>query len=182
MAEEKNDSLLVHMDYTQTNCLNEATEGDNTLRSIIGSKKKNKNSNAYLLSDADEQLLLNINFNQTVRPRSIVIQTSESHIAQGPKRIKLFINRPAIGFEDVEDAEEPEAAQVIELTEEQVKSGKPIPLRFVRFQSVNILHIFVQSNFGDEDVTRIDAVDVLGSATSGGGAKDLSGLQAEEGH
>ena len=124
----------------------------------------------------------NVQFNQTVRPRFLVLQTAAEHISQGPKLIKLFINRPAIGFEDVEDAKEPDAAQVIELTEEQVKEGKPIPLRFVRFQSVSILHvsvyllsafrhkmfkamiqIFVQSNFGDEDATRIDAVDVLGT-------------------
>jgi len=178
MAQEKNESLLQHLDNLQTNCLNEVRT--NTLRSITGAKTRNTVKDAFLLSDADEQLLLNIHFNQTVRPRSIIIHTAAAQIAQGPARIKLFINRSAIGFEDVEDAEEPEAAQVIDLTEEQVKEGKPIPLRFVRFQSVTILHVFVQSNFGGEDVTRIDALDILGSAASGGGARDLSGLKTEE--
>ncbi|THH31365.1 hypothetical protein EUX98_g2824 [Antrodiella citrinella] len=177
MADEKNESLLQHLDNTQTNCLNEASHSNNTLRSILGAKTRNKNASAQLLSDADEQLILNLHFNQTVRPRSIVIHTSPAHIAQGPARIKLFINRPAIGFEDVERAEEPDAAQVIDLTEEQVREGKPIPLRFVRFQSVTILH----SNIGTEDVTRIDAVDVLGSSASGGGTRDLSALTTEEG-
>ena len=55
--------------------------------------------------------------------------------------IKLLINRNAIGFEDVEDAEEPEAAQVLEVSEDAVKEGRPIDLRFVRFQSVNSLHV-----------------------------------------
>ena len=93
---------------------------------------------AWLRSCADA---ISSQFNQTVRPRSLILRTDSEHIAQGPKLIKLFINRPSLGFEEVEDAQEPQAAQVIELTEEQVKEGKPIPLRFVRFQSVNILHV-----------------------------------------
>ena len=51
------------------------------------------------------------------------------------------MNRPTLGFEDAADAKEPEAAQIIELTDEQVAEGKRIPLRFVRFQSVNSLHV-----------------------------------------
>lgn len=54
--------------------------------------------------------------------------------------MKLLINRPSLGFEDVEDVVEPEAAQILELTSEQAE-GKPIQLRFVRFQSVNSLHV-----------------------------------------
>jgi len=55
--------------------------------------------------------------------------------------IKLLVNRLAIGFEDVEDAEEPEAAQVLDLPEDTVKEGRSVDLRFVRFQSVNSLHV-----------------------------------------
>lgn len=98
--------------------------------------------------------------------------------------IKLLVNRNAIGFEDVEDAEEPEAAQVLDLPEDVIKEGRPIDLRFVRFQSVNSLHvstacgsgllairvimpvsqIFVSSNQGGEDseTTRLDVIDILG--------------------
>ena len=60
---------------------------------------------------------------------------------QAPKNIKLFVNRPSLGFEDVEDASEPEAAQVLELSNEDVKEGNRIVLRFVRFQTVNSLHV-----------------------------------------
>ena len=79
-------------------------------------------------------------FNQKVRIKSLLITSKET--SQAPKKIKLFINRSAIGFEDVEDAEEPDASQVLELSEEDVKEGAaPIKLRFVRFQSVNSLHV-----------------------------------------
>jgi hypothetical protein len=71
--------------------------------------------------------------------RSIVIKSSSGE--QAPKRVKLLVNRPSIGFEDVEDAEEPEVAQILEISEEDVKDGKPIALRFVRFQTVTSLHV-----------------------------------------
>ncbi|KAF9023370.1 DUF1000-domain-containing protein, partial [Hymenopellis radicata] len=107
----------------------------------------------YLLSDADEQLLLNIAFNQAVRVRSLVIQSSDP--ARAPKTIKLVANNSSIGFEDVESADEPQVAQVLELSEEDAAQGKPIQLRFLRFQNVNSLHIFVASNHGEEDESRI---------------------------
>ena len=69
----------------------------------------------------------------------MVIQSS--NLEQAPKSIKLVINRPSVGFDDLEDADEPEVAQVLQLSEEDVKEGKPILVRFVRFQSVNSLHV-----------------------------------------
>jgi hypothetical protein len=82
---------------------------------------------------------LRYQFNQAVRVKSIVLHTA--NLKQGPKLIKLLVNRPAIGFEDVEDVGEPEAAQVLEAPEEAVREGRLIDLRYVRFQSVNSLHV-----------------------------------------
>lgn len=58
-------------------------------------------------------------FIQTVRVRSISIAAKD--LPNAPKVIKLFINRPSLGFEDVEDAKEPEASQIIELSEDDIK-------------------------------------------------------------
>jgi len=165
-------SLLEYLDSPQVYCLNEST--DHSIRPIFQTKSKNT-SDAYLLSDVDEQLLLNITFNQTVRIRSIVLQSSSA--AQAPKHIKLFINKPSLGFEDVEDVSEPEATQVLDLTKEIVTEGKPIPLRYVRFQGVNSLHIFVASNQGGEDETRIDAIDIFGLPVE---TTNMSGLRKAE--
>lgn len=157
--EQKDRSLLEFLDTSQLNCLNEAE--NHSLKGILQEKVKNSDPNKYLLSDADEQLLLNLHFNQGVRIRAISIASDK--VDQAPKRIKLVVNRPAIGFEDVEDVEEPAAAQILELTEDQVKQGQKILLRFVRFQSVNSLHIFVESNQGGEDETLINSVDIFGT-------------------
>jgi len=147
-------SLLEFLDSTQLNCLNEAPQ--HGIKKILSREKTV--SDSFLKSDVDEQLLLNIYFNQAVRVRSIVIQSSDS--ASGPKDIKLFTNRPSIGFEDVED--DKEASQIFSLTKDDVKDGKKIPVKFVRFQSVNSLHIFVASNQDDEEETKIDSLNIFG--------------------
>ncbi|CCM00148.1 uncharacterized protein FIBRA_02175 [Fibroporia radiculosa] len=168
--EESEKSLLEHLDLSQLTCLNE--EGDNSLKSILSSRSRNTGS-SYLLSDVDEQLLLNITFNQTVRIRSIAIQTS--NVAQAPRKIKLITNRHTLGFDDIEDGS---IAQEFELSEDQVRDGKRIQLRYVRFQAVTSLHIFVESNQGNEDQTRVDAVDIYGFPVAG--TRDLSGLKKVE--
>ncbi|KAJ6611775.1 DUF1000-domain-containing protein [Mycena sp. CBHHK59/15] len=168
-------SLLEFLDLSQLNCLNESSQ--HPFAAIVSVKAANTTSN-YLLSDADEQLLLNIFFNQSVRVRSIVIKSSGGQ--QAPKQAKLLVNRPSLGFEDVEDAEEPEVAQVLDIPEDYVKEGRPIALRYVRFQTVTSLHIFIVSNQGGVDETRIDSVDVLGVPVET--TKDLSGLKKQDEH
>ena len=121
-----------------------------------------------------------------MKVRAIALQTANA--AQAPKTIRLLINRPSVSFED---AEEPQAVvQEFELSEEDVREGRRLPLRFVRFQSITSLdvsachsallgrfaavaracglmfdacaQIFVVSNQGGEDETRIDAIDIFG--------------------
>ncbi|KAG9047610.1 hypothetical protein FS837_001868 [Tulasnella sp. UAMH 9824] len=150
-------SLLEYLDLSQANCLNE--KPDHTLTSIVGIKVRNFSA-AYLESDADEQLLISLPFNQIVRVRSIVIHTKEAQ--KGPKDIKVDINKPSIGFSDIEDAKEPAVVQEITVPEDFVAEGKHIHLRLVRLQQVSSLHIFVSSNHGGVDETRIDSIDVFG--------------------
>ncbi|PAV19119.1 hypothetical protein PNOK_0596300 [Pyrrhoderma noxium] len=164
-------NLLEHVDPSQVNCLNEST--NHTLKSILS--RGEPAADAYLVSDADEELLLNVYFTQKVRLRSIALRTKENEIASAPKTIKLYINRPAIGFEDVQDSE---AEQTFELSEEDVKSGKQIQLRYVRFQNVNSLHIFVADNQGGEETTRIDRIEFYGNLNEG--TKDLSALGKQD--
>lgn len=78
-------------------------------------------------------------FHQIVRIKALKVHSREP--SQGPLVVKVLVNRPSIGFEDVQDAQESEVAQVIQLSEEDVRVGKHIPLRFVRFQSVNSVHV-----------------------------------------
>jgi len=161
------------VDYLQSNCLNESA--GHTLKSIM---EPHKASGSYLLSDVDEQLLLNVSFHQTVRIKALRVHSHEP--SQGPLVVKILVNRPSIGFEDVQDAHEPEVAQTVQLSEEDVRVGKQISLRFVRFQSVNSVHLFVGSNQGGSDETRIDELDFFGTLAQPA-TRDLSGLGKQDG-
>ncbi|KAH9857755.1 DUF1000-domain-containing protein [Lenzites betulinus] len=167
MAEQEV-SLLEYLDLSQLTCLNESEE--HTLKSIVVDKKPNTGS-AHALSDADEQLLISLPFNQAVKIRSIAIRSASA--SQAPRTLRLVTNKPALGFDDVEDAAS--VLQELTLAPEDVREGRRVPLRFVRFQSVNSLHIFVVSNQGGEDETRIDSIDVFGMPLQG--TRDVSGLR-----
>ncbi|KAG8748282.1 hypothetical protein FRC10_007672 [Ceratobasidium sp. 414] len=172
-ASSKDVSLLEYLDSTQLNCLNESDT--HNLKSILGNKTRNTGK-SYLESDSDEQLLINIYFNQSVRIRSIIIHTVDATYA--PKTIKLAINRPALGFEDVESAAEPEMAQTFDqLSPEDIANSRRIPLRYVRFQNVTSLHIFVASNQGGEDETRVNAIDIFGQPVE---TTKMAGLRQTE--
>ncbi|KAG2149257.1 PITH domain-containing protein [Suillus clintonianus] len=159
-------SLLEHVAKAQ--CLNEQDE--HTLQSILSLRARNT-SPSYLDSDADAELLLNIEFNQAVRVRSLVLQAQE----RGPEKLRLRINCSAIDFTNFEDSED---TQVIELKADQVsKEGttKFIPLHPTKFNHVNSLHVLINS---EHDNTRIDVLDILGTLVHA--TKNLSGLAQQE--
>jgi len=82
---------------------------------------------------------VHLQFNQPVRIKSISFRTDGEHASKAPNGIRLFINKESIGFEDVED--ESQATQVLALAPKDVSSGNPVPLRYVKFQNVHILHV-----------------------------------------
>ena len=76
-----------------------------------------------------------------------------------PTAIRLFVNRGNIGFEDVEDID---PTQVITLTDEDLKeSADPIMLKYVKFQRVKTLTIFIEDNNGG-DVSALGAMKLMG--------------------
>eukprot|EP01095_Lingulamoeba_sp_RSL-Kostka_P008320 TRINITY_DN274_c0_g1_i1.p1 TRINITY_DN274_c0_g1~~TRINITY_DN274_c0_g1_i1.p1 ORF type:complete len:317 (+),score=125.92 TRINITY_DN274_c0_g1_i1:47-997(+) len=152
-----------YINKSRVNCLNQ--QEDNNVSNIF------KDDDSFLESDCDEQLLLYIPFNQTVKVHSLILNCIEP--ANAPCVIKLFVNKEAMDFSSAE-TEKP--TQVIELSEDQINDGsggssssnkkkqpKLIPLKFVRFQKVNSLTIFVESNLDDEETTVIDQLCFIGN-------------------
>ena|SRR2546423_14275486 len=80
-----------------------------------------------------------------------------------PKTIKIYKNRAQIlGFDEADDSP---ATQEIELSSQDwdVKTGTAkVDLRFVNFQNVTSLVIFVVDGDGDGDETRLDRIRVVG--------------------
>lgn len=82
-----------------------------------------------------------LQFHQTVRIKALKVHSCEP--SKGPFVVKILVNRPSISFEDVQEIQESELAQVVRLSSEDISAGKQIPLRFVRFQSVSSVHVSI---------------------------------------
>jgi hypothetical protein len=81
-----------------------------------------------------------------------------------PRTIKLFSNKPHnLGFEEAEDMT---ATQVIEISEKDWnKDGTAsIGLRYVKFQNINSLVLFVVEGDGEGEKCRIDRIRLIGEA------------------
>ncbi|XP_076651132.1 thioredoxin-like [Halictus rubicundus] len=158
-AEETESPVSGHMDLvtfiskTQCECLNESDE-HNFLQCLTS-------EDGYLESDCDEQLILSIAFLQAVKIHSLKIKAPKD---KGPKNIKLFINQPRTIDFDV--AESNTSIQDLTLSPNVLEDGTPVGLRFVKFQNVQNLQIFVKDNQSGSETTRIDHLAVIGSPIS----------------
>ncbi|ORY91957.1 PITH domain-domain-containing protein [Syncephalastrum racemosum] len=122
----------------------------------------------WLESDVDEQLIISIPFNQPVKIHSLVIKPK--NIAQAPKTIKLFANRRNLGFEDADSIAE---TQTLNLEPKDFEENALIPLRFVKFQNITHLTIFVADNQEDEETTQIKQLVLIGSPLEATNMGDL---------
>ncbi|RQM07290.1 hypothetical protein DH86_00000989 [Scytalidium sp. 3C] len=124
----------------------------------------------WVESDTDEQLMLFVPFQSTLKAHTIQITSlppkddDDDDVPMRPKTIKIYSNRPHIlGFEEAEDIE---ATQSITLSPSDWDSTgtATIPLRFVKFQYVTSLVFFVVDGEGSGDKVRLDRVRIIGEA------------------
>lgn len=148
--------LLEYIDFRSVECLNQHPAHP------IGNALKQgyrDDQGLYLESDTDDQLLIHIPFNQAVKLNLLVIKSSETK-GKGPRSIRLFKNTPSIGFGEAENAP---SIQDFVLTEKDLE-GEALTLRFVKFQSLTSLSIFVANNQGDEENTIIQKIAIFGQS------------------
>ncbi|XP_017353485.2 thioredoxin-like protein 1 [Cebus imitator] len=161
--------LMPFINKAGCECLNESDEHgfDNCLRK----------DTTFLESDCDEQLLITVAFNQPVKLYSMKFQGPDN--GQGPKYVKIFINLPR--SMDFEEAERSEPTQALELTEDDIKEDGIVPLRYVKFQNVNSVTIFVQSNQGEEETTRISYFTFIGTPVQATNMNDFKRVVGKKG-
>lgn len=152
-------------------CLNESD--DHPLAHCLDTNKQ-----TYLESDCDEQLIITLAFSQPIKLHSIKIRAPEEY---GPKTLKIFLNQP--NSVDFDKAESAEPVQQIELKPEDLADdAKPVQLKYVKFQNVNSLTIFVKDNQTGKETTRISQLVLIGSpvaATNMNEFKRIGGKQGE---
>lgn len=112
--------------------------------------------------------MIYIPFQSTLRIHTLHVtsnptDTEDDEQPSRPKVIKVFVNRPKILSFD--DGDSMEATQEITLSEKdwdaQTGTAK-FELRFVKFQSVYSLVIFVVESEGDNEKVRIDRLRIIG--------------------
>ncbi|TRY54242.1 hypothetical protein DNTS_010107 [Danionella cerebrum] len=136
-----------------------------------------KYSSSYLESDCDEQLLITMAFSQPVKLYSMKLLSAD--FAHAPKTVKIFINHPrSMGFDDAESSE---ATQALELSEEDYKEDGIIPLRYVKFQNVNSVTLFIKSNQGDEETTKINYLTFIGTPLQATNMNDFKRVAGKKG-
>lgn len=112
-------------------------------------------------SDADEQLIIHIAFQEFVKVHSIkfIEYNRGSEPESNPTIVKIFANRNNLGFEDVDDVD---ATTELELTVDDLReSAEPLLLKFVNYQRVKSLTIFIEDNAGGE-VTALGGLKIYG--------------------
>lgn len=121
-------------------------------------------------SDTDEQLMVYVPFQSTLKVHSLHFtsaptNTDDDESPSRPKVIRIFINKPQILSFD--DAENNLATQDVTLDEKdwdpKTNTAK-IELRFVKFQNVYSLVIFVKESEGDNEKVRIDRIRIIGES------------------
>ncbi|XP_072389125.1 thioredoxin-like protein 1 [Diabrotica undecimpunctata] len=171
---EEGESVAGHMDLSpfitkaECECLNESDEHPFTHCLTSGG--------GFLQSDCDEQLIISIAFNQSVKIHSLKIKAPAD---KGPKNIRIFINQPRTLDFDLADGYT--SVQDIQLTPQDVE-GNPVNLRYVKFQNVQNIQFFIKDNLGGDEVTQIDHLAIIGSpisTTNMGDFKRVAGKKGE---
>ena len=91
MSSTAGDNITSLLQKSQCCCLNEDLKAPHT-NLFVG------DHTLPLRSDADEQLLLHLGFNQTMKLSSIILGIPDN--TSCPKTLKLFCNQNNLGFED----------------------------------------------------------------------------------
>lgn len=91
MSSTAGENITTLLQKNQCCCLNEDLKAPHT-NLFVG------DHTLPLRSDADEQLLLHLGFNQTMKLSSIILGIPDS--SSCPKTLKLFCNQNNLGFED----------------------------------------------------------------------------------
>ncbi|KAF2200019.1 DUF1000-domain-containing protein [Delitschia confertaspora ATCC 74209] len=135
----------------------------------------------WVESDVDEQLMLFMPFTSTVKVHTLHLTSlppksdDDDDAPMRPKTIRLYTNRAHnLGFEEADDIP---ATQTLELKptdwNEETGTAKA-ELRFVKFQNISSLVVFVVDGDGESDKVRLDRVRIIGDS---GEKRDMGKLE-----
>lgn len=148
--------------------------------------KSSEKGKDWVESDTDEQLMLFIPFQSTLKVHTVQVSLAyvrfiiakvliylqitslppasedDDEVPMRPKTIQIYSNRPHIlGFEEAEDIP---PTQAITLTEKDwdATGTATLSLRFVKFQNVTSLVFFIVDGDGEGERVRVDRLRIIG--------------------
>jgi len=159
--------LLPMISKNGCECLNESD--DNTYQNCLSS------TGGFLESDTDEQLILYLAFNQNIKLHSMRLKAPADC---GPKQIKIFVNQPhTLDFDTAESAT---ALQEFTLTPKELE-GELITLKYVKLQNVANITVFVFNNQTDQETTKINYLQLIGSPVQTTNMSDFKRVAGKKG-
>jgi PITH domain len=136
-------------------------------KALAGGKGSSKD---WVESDTDDQLMLYVPFQSTLKIHSLQLtsipsRSDDDEAPMRPKTIQIYTNRSHIlGFEEADDIT-PTQSITLEARDWDTTTGTAkIELRFVKFQNVSSLVIFVVNGEGEGEKVRIDRVRIIGES------------------
>ena len=140
----------------------------------------------WVESDTDEQLMLYVPFRSTLKVHTIHITSlppkasedgdgDDDEVPMRPKTIQVYSNRAhVLGFEEAEDIPATQRVTLGPRDWDEKTGTAKIELRFVKFQNVTSLVIFVVDGNGDGEKVRVDRLRIVGET---GEKRDLGKLE-----
>lgn len=150
---------------------NARTIFDNSKPSSLGAKGKTaEGKKDWIESDTDDQMMLFMPFQSTMKLHTLHITSlppsdGDDETPGRPRTLQLYTNRShTLGFDEADGVP---LTQKIELSEDswdKETGTAKVELRFVKFQNISSLVIFVVDSDGEGDKTRIDRIRLVGDA------------------
>jgi thioredoxin len=161
--------LATLINKAQSECLNQSD--DHTWEHALSSDQK-----TYLESDVDEQIILNVTFQQSVKINSLIITGPEIN---GPKDVKIFINQTRTI--DFDTAESSMSVQTLELKQDDIKPNTVTKLRFVKFQNVQSITLFFVNNQSSSETTVVNYIKFIGAPLATTNMQDFKRVSGQAG-
>ena len=132
-------------------------------------KSESEEGKDWVETDTDEQLMLYIPFQSTLKVHTLHITSlppkDGDEVPMRPKTIQVYTNRAhVLGFEEAEDLPATQAVTLRPQDWDEKTGTAKIELRFVKFQNVSSLVVFVVDGEGDGETVRVDRLRIIGES------------------
>jgi hypothetical protein len=127
----------------------------------------------WVESDTDPQLMLFMPFQSTLKVHTLHLtsvlpsegSSPDDEVPMRPRTIHLYTNRAHnLGFEEADDIQPTQTFEIKSSDWDAETATAKLELRFVKFQNVTSLVLFVVDGDGDGERTRIDRVRLVGES------------------